>query len=133
MTTYRAGQRVRIEWPDDDAAMEGRLIARSFTGLVREQLSLAMPDAYYALENLPGDCTVTVMSEPRPDEPTGLGAVVEASAADVAVGARLTWVRARTERNEWRPSTEVYCDNSGFYRAWASLIDPVVLSEGWTP
>ena len=130
MTTYRAGQRVRIEWPepDDGFVMEGRLVLRSMKpGVADESLALDAPDAYYWLSTVPGNCTVTILSEPRPDEPTGLGAVVRAE-CDGYLG---LWVRQRgaeVARNHgW-----FWCSGD-HHRAWDELINPVVMSEGWTP
>jgi hypothetical protein len=70
---------------------------------------------------------ITVLAEPRPEEPTGLGAVVEAAYADHP---RQKWVNNRGDadgpRNRW--TSIPYW---GFLD-WDCLVDPVVLSEGWT-
>lgn len=61
------------------------------------------------------------MPKPRQDEPTGLGAVVEA----------LPFVGDRTRRIFIKVNG-FYEDDDGFYtREWDELIDPVVLHPGW--
>jgi hypothetical protein len=70
--------------------------------------------------------TVTVLSEPRPEEPTGLGAVVEADSESVPTPRRV-WTRIPRETgdNLWH--------DGAYLVKWSDLIDPVVLHEGWTP
>ena len=117
MTTYRAGQRVRIEWPSDGSAVEGVLDSNL-------KLAISKLGGYwiYVTSARAAEGTVTVLSEPRPDEPTGLGAVVEASIADW--GTR-RWIR--TFDGNWATDAPICTVR------WSDLIDPVVLSEGWTP
>lgn len=55
---------------------------------------------------------------PRPDEPTGLGAVVD--------GVSQTWVRVRHSDQPWRG-----CAN-GLHYNWADIKDPVVKHAGWS-
>lgn len=63
---------------------------------------------------------------PKPDEPTGLGAVVED-----ADGAK--WVRARDESYPWRPANEALTlSTSGVYRPYVEIAAVRVLSEGVT-
>ena len=78
-----------------------------------------------------GDITLEILLEPRPDEPTGLGAVVEAASTE-RPDVREKWVRARCERHQWRPEKGYASLNLDLYVPWEDLIDPVVLSEGWT-
>lgn len=123
MTEYRAGQKVRIE--GQSWAIEGIL----FTG-PRERLFVDMPGDDYEWpidEWDAGRATVTVLSEPRPEEPTGLGAVVEAAASGVEGSppdVRATWLRVHGDYWE---------RDNGVGVAWRFLVDPVILSEGWTP
>ena len=122
MSKYRAGQRVRIEWPDGHV-LEGLVQLVNGHPFVRAPLGL---DKYW-LDRDHEAPTVTTLSEPRPDEPTGLGAVVEASALPILGGepvSRRRWVLS--EGWTWHA---VRMEP----RKWTDLIDPVVLSEGWTP
>ena len=63
----------------------------------------------------------SLIEPPKPDEPTGLGAVVED--ADGCL-----WVRARHEEHHWRRATESTCP----YAPWAEITAVRVLSEGVT-
>ena len=118
MTTYRAGQRVRIEgrsW-----AIEGIL----FTG-PQERLFVDQPGDDYGWPidewtRWRANVTVAVLSEPRPDEPTGLGAVVEASLS--GFGGRSLWLR--TFDGHWA------CDQWITPVEWYELVDPVIKSDG---
>ena len=129
MSEYKAGQRVRIEWPNG-SAVEGVLTTPRYGG----SPSVAVPRAggettlWQPGAQVADNRVVTILSEPRPDEPTGLGAVVEASWRDRG---RELFVRARRDRYQWRPEKEYSTTN--LYVPWDDLIDPVVLSEGWTP
>jgi hypothetical protein len=128
MSDYRAGQRIRAEWPDG-GAVEGVVEWRPANDLV-----IPVGDIVVGLGALLAkDCTVTVLSEPRPEEPTGLGAVVEADCPAKATIPRVTgrrrWARTSLVGQPWMSSEDgVYCD----WIAWSDLIDPVVLAEGWT-
>ena len=69
---------------------------------------------------------IEVLAEPRPDEPTGLGAVVEA--------AGLRWVRVETRPDLgrlgywWTPNAAINSER------WDGIPDPItVLSPGWEP
>lgn len=111
MTTYRVGQRVRIEWPDG-SAVEGYL--------QKDACVVRYADRHYC-DSVVAErdgATITVLSEPRPEEPTGLGAVV-------MVGERGR-LRVRVQEGKWR-------DSSLNLYGWEQNPDPVVvLSEGWT-
>jgi hypothetical protein len=118
MSEYRVGQKVFIEWPDGSSVtgtvgeLGGRLFV-NFSGNAKRNVDLE-----WAKEE---GATVTILAEPRPDEPTGLGAVVETYGA--LTDEREKWVLM--DKGRWRGQ------RSGFYRDWVGLIDPVVLSEGW--
>jgi hypothetical protein len=76
----------------------------------------------------PGDNrTVIILSEPRPEEPTGLGAVVEADSESVPTPRRV-WTRI----TRWWTGDNLWHDGAYLVK-WSDLIDPVVLHEGWTP
>ena len=124
MTTYRVGQRVRIEWPDG-TAVEGYL---QKDACVVKYANRHYSDIVVAERD---GATITVLSEPRPEEPTGLGAVVEADDNRPEKEGRTRWVRFRgyglMALPEW--CTEDGCRSD----YWPDLIDPVVLFEGWTP
>ena len=70
--------------------------------------------------------TIEVLAEPRPDEPTGLGAVVEASSVRHPDNRR-KYVHTRT----W----DGLCWSSEKGTVpWSDLLDPItVLSPGWEP
>lgn len=106
---YVAGQRIKVE-------VEGK-IGRVASGYI--ELVPDMGDTWGI--SLDGSATITVLAEPRPDEPKGLGAVVEA--ACVHVEDRQMWIRDQNEN--WR-------SQHGSPDDWDSLIDPVVKSHGWT-
>lgn len=70
---------------------------------------------------------INLLAEPRPDEPTGLGAVVEATFDSG------TYRRERRDRWVRRPTAgdHVWILEDGAYAApWEYLDDPKVLSEG---
>jgi hypothetical protein len=127
MSTYRAGQRVRIEWPNGDA-LEGTLAERPFDGL---QATLTGPTTriWMPIDVVDGR-TITILAEPRPEEPTGLGSVVEAACVHDE-DFRRTWVRLDEVwvSAGWvgPPPAKDGADD------WDSLIDPVVLHAGWEP
>lgn len=133
MTTYRVGQRVRIEWPDG-SAVEGVLRPQRYS----DTLSVVVPRAgggetmWQPGAQMNDGRTVTILSEPRPEEPTGLGSVVEAR---VRVGVLpFLFVRVSPESGEyvWRVVDPRSVLGNSFYM-WSTLIDPVVKSEGWKP
>lgn len=107
---YKPGQRVRIEWPDG-TTVEGVLTSNVQVGRT----------AFMPYEVGHDGRNVTILSEPRPDEPTGLGAVVRAS---VERRVPEPWVR-----EPWGG----WVSEDGSRRPWSALIDPVVLHEGWVP
>jgi hypothetical protein len=122
---YREGQRIRAEWPDG-GAVEGVVEWRPANDLV-----IPVGDIVVGLGALLAKgCTVTVLSEPRPEEPTGLGAVVKATCD----GYDGEWVRQSggADGSAGRARGWFWC-GGGHHRGWAELIDPVVLHEGWTP
>jgi hypothetical protein len=113
---YRAGQRVRIEWPNG-VLVEGPLTpAACGVGYI-----LRVHDYAYVPDYMGDGRTVTILSEPRPEEPTGLGAVVVASTATNEV------------RRKWVLNDAWWWHSSGQEpHRWMGLIQPVVQSEGWT-
>lgn len=113
MTEYRAGQRVRIE-------VEGVVLEAMESGALRVTVDVD-GESWYLRAPAHG-VTVTVLSEPRPEEPTGLGAVVEAR---VGVWGLRRWLRNFS--GLW------VTDHPIMPVPWSDLIDPVVLSEGWKP
>jgi hypothetical protein len=122
---YRAGQRVRVEHTGTlSATADGLWICWDDLGAPGPMLVDSDGKRARWIEG----ATVTVIAEPRPEEPTGLGAVVEAGYKDHA---RQKWVSNRGDsdgpRNRW--TSIPYW---GFLD-WDCLIDPVVLAEGWTP
>jgi hypothetical protein len=117
MSKYREGQTVRIVWPN------GTLIEGVLNGFV----TVTIPPTGFHVYVEDGTYTrdgrvITILSEPRPDEPTGLGAVVKAY--EYPGSPLRTWVLT-----DWdRPWT---CKGRSSH--WSNLIDPVVMDEGWTP
>ena len=66
------------------------------------------------------DATIEILAQPRPDEPQGLGAVARDGSGRV-------WASVKDDtRTPW------YCPETGDWRGWDDLTDPVVLSEGWS-
>ena len=122
MTTYRAGQRVRIEiegmlrTTEDIGSPPGGLVFQADDGW---PTPFRFVDGDFA--GIARNGIITVLSEPRPEEPTGLGAVVEAAIGD--------W-----EPRRWlRTFTGHWATNAPIVDVpWADLLDPVVLSQGWT-
>jgi len=127
---YRVGQRVRIEWPEG-SAVEGSLTACGCCDGCDEPIlviaHVGKADHHFWADPTIDDDgrTVTVLAEPRPDEPTGLGAVVEASSRNAD---RRRWVRLEDERDPW-----YWADSLGWECvSWNRLVDPVILSQGWS-
>lgn len=122
---YRVGQRVRIEWPDG-TLVEG-LLSSSPSG----KPILYTPVWSQCFDpSISGDGrTVTILSEPRPEEPKGLGAVVRARARIGADPPGRVWIRIAKggERSVcWRSPDFL----GPVWATWDNMIDPVVLSEG---
>ena len=137
MTEYRAGQRVRIEWPDG-SAVEGIVkVGCGFAGgdptpcldVPRSTMRIFL--SYSGTKTMDGG-NVTVLSEPRPEEPTGLGAVVEAlfHSPEMLGEARQVWVR-RVIRDDAHLPQQWVSEDGHMYAPWNYLEDPVVLREGW--
>jgi len=121
MSEYKVGQRVRIEWPDG-SAVEG-VVQVQRTGPAISVGAAQFP-TWYDLEWVGGDGrTVTILSEPRPDEPTGLGAVVRATVN----GHRI--VCNRDHNGVWWPHRDM---GLGEWRTppWSAMGDPEILFEG---
>ena len=118
MTEYKVGQRVRVE-------VEGIVSwAKSHHPDVQVKPINGGDPLLFEMD---GSAEITVLSEPRPDEPKGLGAVVEAGSP--YDGQRYPYVRTPGRvggDDRWYRAT-------GMCSMWESLIDPVVLREGWTP
>lgn len=119
MTEYRAGQRVRIEWPDG-AAIEDVLVARG-----REWPRYWTRRWHHAVDDHDGR-TVTILAEPRPEEPTKPGAVVLATVHNERCVCNrdadgLWWPQRHARLGEWRNPP------------WEQMCDPEVIYEGWTP
>ena len=131
MTEYRKGQRVRVEWPNG-SAVEGPVVMEPAGGPwvtygARGRMACIEPSALKA-----AGATVTVLAEPRPEEPTGLGAVVEAGGIKHLNGGGF-WIALH---EIWIALHEDAREPQGAWitrRGWADLIDPVVLHEGWQP
>lgn len=121
MIAYRAGQRVRIE-------LDGEVL-EVFDGFALKVRADVDGCSWYFKAPARGT-TVTVLSDPRPDEPPGLGAVVEAGTS--TGGDRRQWVRIPDTIDAF-DARRTWIASGMNPREWADLIDPVVLSEGWTP
>lgn len=119
MSEYEVGQRVRMEWPDG-SAVEGTVCMPNRG--IPDRLYVCIDGAYFRLNDRK---RITVLSEPPVDEPTGLGAVVEAGQASTKwnrIG-RVLWVKI--EGGWWVNRT------NNLTVRWALLSDPVVKHEGW--
>lgn len=116
MTTYREGQLVRWEWPDGTGCTDtlaSGLRGRRF-GLEPHQL-------------IRDGRTVTILAEPKPDEPKGVGAVVRGPG-----GERDLWVRVHAGSDKpWHevlPGT--YEEHDACRRTWDQIEVVEVLSPG---
>lgn len=124
MIRYREGQKVRIDYTAG-GAIEGTVQRQS--GLYFLVVNGETASTLGMAESTDGR-TITVLSEPRPDEPTGLGAVVQDG----------RWKYVRVYSREvlapyvWRVEDPEAAMGKSFYR-WGDLNSPMVLSEGWTP
>ena len=116
-TPYRAGQRVRVEWPDGSAA-EGVVEWSNANGW-----AMPLGDIYVGLDALAAKPTrITVLAESRPAEPVGLGAVVHD-------GAGVLHVRIWDAPYPWVPVGPPIAPSK-----WEQLPLPITIrSEGWTP
>lgn len=125
MNRYREGQKVRIDYAKG-GAIEGEVQIRSGVYYLITDGSI-----YSALGNAEAtsERIITILSEPRPDEPQGLGAVVEAGSP--LDGKRYHYVKSPRRSGAWWRAGGA--NDDGFNSPWDSLIDPVVLSEGWKP
>jgi hypothetical protein len=125
VTTYRAGQRVRVE-------IDGEVL-EVFDGYALKVRADVDGDAWYFKAPALG-CTVTILSEPRPGEPQGLGAVVQASLADK--GKSWLFVRVYSDDDsgdyKWKVVDPSAVLGRSFFK-WDRFIDPVIKAEGWTP
>ena len=119
MTEYRAGQRVRIEWPNGDA-VEGILTPRT-TG-AGYRLTARGGGEFWPEDTRVDDRTVTILAGPRPEEPMRLGAVATAS----NVSGRLVRIEPVAAGDAY-----VWVDRDACCHSWESLRDPVVLHYGW--
>ena len=75
--------------------------------------------------------TVTVLAEPRPDEPQRIAAVVRADHEARSGLTRHTAEIVRFKRE--RKIHAWWCVDCFAVCGWDDLIDPVILSPGWTP
>lgn len=113
MSEYKSGQRIRIQ-------VEG--LIRAVTGPWID----VQPDSGGEPWRFKPDAgsQITVLSEPGPIEPTGLGAVVEAGLSHKwGMPDRYKFVRHGYGRDQW-------CRVGGLYHCWEELTDPVILSDG---
>jgi hypothetical protein len=135
VTKYRAGQRVRIEWPTG-AVLEGPI---TYIGGTQPENGCVLSIGNAVSVDVPGvdDRVVTVLSEPRPDEPQGLGAVVEARfiTASFEDEDRKRYVRRPLNIGDAGYAIDQFwvSEDGRTYSSWRHLRGPVVLSEGWTP
>jgi hypothetical protein len=121
MSKFREGQTVRITWPN------GTIIE----GVLNRSLYVDCPPSGYAFYVEEGAYTrdgrtVVVLSEPRPDEPTGWGAIVEAASKSFP-NKRRVYLRDNMSY------TKIYWRSTLGTTPWSELVDPVVLCSGWTP
>lgn len=119
--TLRPGQRVRLTYILDGQIGPTEVDFRADAGG-----GFWWHLAENVLASLGVPFTVEVLADPRIPEPKGLGAVVEASIGSSGKRRRFTLVDTRSgEVFRW------YAASIGWYK-WDQLIDPVLLSEGWT-
>lgn len=116
---FKVGQRVRVD--GSGRAIEGMIISEPPP--VRT-LWVDVESHVFPMGRMQKVGTITILSQPRPEEPKGLGAVVEAHVAKNPD--RRQFIRIVGDVNLWQAP-------SGWLFDWDELIDPVVLSEGYLP
>jgi hypothetical protein len=122
MNKYREGQLVEITWPN----------GTSIKGVLSKHLAVQCPPTGYSFYVKDDDYTrdgrtIVILSEPRPEEPNGLGAVVEAASRTYPRERRI-YLRDNMSFNRktvWRSKMGT--------TSWDDLHDPVVLCSGWSP
>jgi hypothetical protein len=125
MSKYKVGQRVHLEWPD------GTIVEGVLTSEMKVGRTTFMP---YAVGS--DDRIVTVLEEPpRLEAPTGIGAVAEANCIHWMYAnrkGRRAWIFNGTM---WIPEGAPFNGNGDWVWAveWESLVDPVIISDGWSP
>jgi hypothetical protein len=67
----------------------------------------------------------SLVTDPKPDEPQGLGAVVKARAGNGSIVECLTRVSSDGLRASW-------VDEDGGHHKWSELLDVEVIREGWS-
>lgn len=138
---FKAGQKVRAEWHNGSGAIEGMLVEDSTYagGLVLRMHPWRSGGSQHicpmSIAGLLELGTVTVLAEPRPEEPTGLGAVVRARFGDSfdeglreRMG-RTVWVR-RVGQKKSQPAWVTHDGN--YYSEWDRLTDIEILQQGWS-
>lgn len=133
--TLRVGQRVRVTRVVEGVV--GEVLQHAFGVTTDAGRSWWFTDR----PAIAGDLTVEVLAEPRPPEPTGLGAVVEARLARDRLPRRHRFLAVPSPNGttKWAlvvaghsPTGEcVTRSEPANPCTWDELADPVVLSEGW--
>ncbi len=101
----RTGQRIRVSWDTEITEINGTPSrGRSYVCINRDDTPIDNDG-----DLLPAECNIEILSEPTPDEPTGLGAVVKLGDGTNAV------MVSQIERNRWTWQ--------GARRPWQYLVD----------
>ena len=129
---FRVGQVVRATVPGTSFAVEGKVIRRdAHTDVLLLEYGVTRSSLWPPRERRDlAEWTFTVLSEPRPEEPTGLGAAVEEAFEG---GATTRWVHVGG--GVWREESE---DDDALHCRWKHIGARIgtslrVLSEGWKP
>lgn len=115
--SLRVGQRVRVT----------RVVEGEVSEVHQDAFRITMDDKvwwWFTDSRGSASLTVEVLAEPRPPEPTGLGAVVRDANGTA-------WVRASGWATDLPWVARPLNDRIPRLRKWADIPDPVVLSEGW--
>ena len=126
MIEFRAGQRIRLE---NEGTLKDALTSSS-KGLAIHWDGADGEGPLLAYENgqrvaWAQQATITVLAEPRPEEPTGLGAVVEAGYEGVG-DRRYMWVHIGY--GQWVDKGTG--GDLGVASRWDELLDPNVIHVG---
>lgn len=122
MSKYKVGQRVRVEYANG-TVLEGVLAPGRSGGRFSISVGWTNPVPVPIASEA---SAITILAEPRPEEPKGLGAVVEA-------GINHNYGPTDPYREIWVRTKYDWVQCNGTLRAnWVDLADPIVKHEGWS-
>lgn len=126
MSEYKAGQEVRVtirgilerseHYPTNGLQIVGR-----------KGHKIGFLDGFGETYEYVDAGDVEILAQPKPAEPTGLGAVVRAVATSAPKADAWLWTRAPYYLSDGKPWTSAHMDP----RSWDGLTDVEILSEGY--